>query len=221
MVCTSRFTRLRLSGFRWKQWTEVDKKGPKDPSVPKTPTAEKHGVLLHPYRFHKTIFPPANWMEKLLQGRLGSLGVVRRKFPEGGLDFLEVALVWTYPHGILPKQTSTPKLQTSPSRSGSMQKLVVALSYESETPILVVPNAVGHRNTQMRANVRKWAQKSANARPQKSAKQRKRAQTSSKERFHVKIANNQVWNNQSRARKPWSANCELKFHTGISEVKSA
>ena len=29
-----------------------------------------------------------------------------RKFPEGGLDFLEVALVWKFPHGILPKQTS-------------------------------------------------------------------------------------------------------------------
>ena len=57
-----------------------------------------------------------------------------RKFPEGGLDFLEVALVWKFPDGSLPKQTSKkfalepPKLLRSPSRSGSMEKLVLALS---------------------------------------------------------------------------------------------
>ena len=57
-----------------------------------------------------------------------------RKFPEGGPDFLEVALVWKFPDGILPKQTSKkfasepPKLLRSPSRSGSMVKLVLALS---------------------------------------------------------------------------------------------
>ena len=28
-----------------------------------------------------------------------------RKFPKGGLDFLEVALVWTFPYEMLPKQT--------------------------------------------------------------------------------------------------------------------
>ena len=54
----------------------------------------------------KTIFQPALWLEKLLDGLLGSLGGFERKFPEGGLDFLEVALVWKYPHGTLPKQTS-------------------------------------------------------------------------------------------------------------------
>ena len=57
-----------------------------------------------------------------------------RKCPEGGLNFLEVALVWKFPDGILPKQTSKkfasepPKLLRSPSRSGSMGKLVLTLS---------------------------------------------------------------------------------------------
>ena len=61
-----------------------------------------------------------------------------RKFPEGGLDFLEVALVREFPYGVLPRQTSKkfasepPKLLKSPSRSGSMRKLVLALSYESQ-----------------------------------------------------------------------------------------
>ena len=57
-----------------------------------------------------------------------------RMFPEGGLDFLEVALVWKFPYGSLSKQTSKkfasepPQLLRSPSRSGSMRKLVLALS---------------------------------------------------------------------------------------------
>ena len=86
-------------------------------------------------RYGKTNFHPASRLEKLLEGLLGSLGGFERKFPEGGLDFLEVALVWKFPHGILAKQTSKkfasepPKLLRSPSRSGSMQKLVGALSY--------------------------------------------------------------------------------------------
>ena len=42
-------------------------------------------------------------------------------------------------------------------------------------PNAVVLNAVGRRNTQIRAKERKWAQKSANARAQKGAKERKRA----------------------------------------------
>ena len=64
-----------------------------------------------------------------------------REFPEGGPDFLEVALVWEFPYGILPKQTSKkfasepPKLLRSPSGSGSMQKLVLALSYQFLAPI--------------------------------------------------------------------------------------
>ena len=46
-------------------------------------------------------------------------------FREGGLDFLEVALVWKFPDGSLSKQTSKkfasepPKLLRGPSRSGS------------------------------------------------------------------------------------------------------
>ena len=40
----------------------------------------------------KTIFQPASRLEKLLEGLLGSSGF-ERKFPEGGLDFLEVAAV--------------------------------------------------------------------------------------------------------------------------------
>ena len=46
-----------------------------------------------------------------------------RNFPEGGPDFLEVALVWKFPYGIFPKQTSKkfasepPKLLRSPSEA--------------------------------------------------------------------------------------------------------
>ena len=49
----------------------------------------------------------------------------------------EVALIWKFPYGILPKQTSKkfasepPKFLRSPSRSGSMRKLVLALPYSS------------------------------------------------------------------------------------------
>ena len=56
----------------------------------------------------KTIFQPASQLEKLLEWLLGSWGGggrFGRKLPEGGQDFLEVALVWKFPHGILPKQT--------------------------------------------------------------------------------------------------------------------
>ena len=68
-------------------------------------------------------------------GTFRKLGGFRRKFPEGGLDFLKVALVWKFPDGILPKQTSKkfasepPKVLRSPSRSNSMGMLVLALSY--------------------------------------------------------------------------------------------
>ena len=61
--------------------------------------------------------------------------------------------------------------------------------YFLQFPNAVVLNAAGRRNTQMRANERKWAQKSATQvrkRAQKGAKERKRAQKG------VKIANNQV-----------------------------
>ena len=66
---------------------------------------------------------------------LGSSGGFGRKFPEGGLNFLEVALVRKFPYGNLPKQSSKkfasepPKLLRSPSRSGSMRKLVAELSH--------------------------------------------------------------------------------------------
>ena len=82
----------------------------------------------------KTIFQPASRLEKLMEGLLGSSGGFGRKFPEGGLNFLEVALVWKFPYGNLPKQSSKkfasepPKLLRSPSRSGSMRKLVAELS---------------------------------------------------------------------------------------------
>ena len=52
---------------------------------------------------YKTIFRLASRLEKLLDGLLGVLGGFWRKFPEGGLDFLEVALVWKFPHRFLPK----------------------------------------------------------------------------------------------------------------------
>ena len=86
------------------------------------------------FTISKTIFQPASRLEKLVEGLLESLGGFERKFPEGGLDFLEVALVWKFPHGILPKQTSKkfasepPRLLRSLSRSCSMRKLVAELS---------------------------------------------------------------------------------------------
>ena len=55
---------------------------------------------------------------------------------------------------------------------------------------LQFPNAVV-----LNAVVRRKSAKKAS--PQKSAKERKRAQKSAKERFRVKIANNQVENNQA------------------------
>ena len=72
-----------------------------------------------------------------MEGLLGSSGGFGRKFPEGGLNFLEVALVWKFPYGNLPKQSSKkfasepPKLPRSPSRSGSMRKLVAELSLDT------------------------------------------------------------------------------------------
>ena len=41
-----------------------------------------------------------------LEGLLGSSGGFGRKFPEGGPDFLQGALLWKFPDGILPEQTS-------------------------------------------------------------------------------------------------------------------
>ena len=64
----------------------------------------------------------------------------------------------------------------------------LARSDGPQFPNAVVLNAVGRRNTQMRAKERKWAN---NLRAQTHV--RKRVQKNPKER---KIANNQVWNNQ-------------------------
>ena len=64
--------------------------------------------------------------------------------------------------------------------------------------LLQFPNAVvlkGSR-TQNHANVRKRAQMCARERKCKPAKECKRARKGAKERFRIKIANNQVWNNQ-------------------------
>ena len=91
------------------------------------------GVAIHPLN-SKTVLQPASRLEKLMEGLLGSSGGFGRAFPEGGLNFLEVALVWKFPYGNLPKQSSKkfasepPKLLRSLSRSGSMQKLVAELS---------------------------------------------------------------------------------------------
>ena len=79
-----------------------------------------------------------------MEGLLGSSGGFGRKFPEGDLNFLEVgvALVWKFPYGNLPKQSSKkfasepPELLRSPSRSGSMRKLVAELSYCSKNESL-------------------------------------------------------------------------------------
>ena len=83
----------------------------------------------------KTVLQPVSRLEKLMEGLLGSSGGggFGRKFPEGALN-LEVALVWKFPYGNLPKQSSKkfpsepPKLLRNPSRSGSMQKLLAELS---------------------------------------------------------------------------------------------
>ena len=83
----------------------------------------------------KTIFQPASRLEKFMEGLLRSSGGLGQKFPEGGLNFLVVGLVWKFPYGNLPKQSSKkfasepPKLLRSPSRIGSMRKLVAELSY--------------------------------------------------------------------------------------------
>ena len=78
----------------------------------------------------KTIFRPASSLEPPLEGLLGSWGGFGQKFPEGGLNFLEVALVFKiFPCGNHPKQSSKkfasepPKLLRSPFRSGPMRKL--------------------------------------------------------------------------------------------------
>ena len=77
-----------------------------------------------------------------------------RKFPEGGLNFLEVALVWKFPYGNLPKQSSKkfasepPKLLRSPSRSSPMRKLVAELSYFTELPFVSSRSCFGDRNEQ-------------------------------------------------------------------------
>ena len=92
-------------------------------------------ITIVPEDLRKTVLQPASRLEMLMEGLLGSSGGFGRKFPEGGLNFLEVALVWKFPYGNLPKQSSKkfasepPKLLRSPSRSGSMQKLVSELSY--------------------------------------------------------------------------------------------
>ena len=55
----------------------------------------------------KIIFQPASCLEKLLVRLLGSSeGDLGGSFQEGGLDFLEVALVWKFPYGILWKQVN-------------------------------------------------------------------------------------------------------------------
>ena len=84
----------------------------------------------------KTIFRPASSLEPFLEWLLGSSGGFGRKFPEGGLNFLEAALVWKFPYGNHPKQSSKkfasepPKLLRSPFRSGPMRRLVAELSYK-------------------------------------------------------------------------------------------
>ena len=42
---------------------------------------------------NKTVLQPASRLEKLMEGLLGSSGGFGRKFPEGGLNFSEVASV--------------------------------------------------------------------------------------------------------------------------------
>ena len=71
----------------------------------------------------KTIFQTASWLEKLWEGLLGSSVGFGRKFPEGGVDFLEVALVWKFPDGSPPKQTSK-KFASEPPKTSkkSLQK---------------------------------------------------------------------------------------------------
>ena len=58
-----------------------------------------------------------------MEGLLGSSGGFGRKFPEGGLNFLEVVLVWKFPYGNLPKQSSKKFASEPPQTSKkSLQK---------------------------------------------------------------------------------------------------
>ena len=55
-------------------------------------------AIFYAWKF-KTMFQPASRLEKLMEGLLGSLGGFGRKFPEGDLNFLEVALdQWKFPY---------------------------------------------------------------------------------------------------------------------------
>ena len=79
----------------------------------KTSALNSHGPAQQNWRnfrekLHDEVLQGDPRQEKLPEGLLGSWGGggFGRKFPEGGLDFLEVALVWRFPYEILPKQTS-------------------------------------------------------------------------------------------------------------------
>ena len=67
----------------------------------------------------------------MTEGLLRSFGGFEGSLPEGAPNFLEVALVWEFPHGILPKQNSekfaseAPKLLRSPLRSCPTQSLTL------------------------------------------------------------------------------------------------
>ena len=85
---------------------------------------------------HKTIFQPAcdwksSWRD-FSEFRGGSGGNF-----EGGLDFLEVALVWKYPHGTLPKQTSK-KFASDPSPPQTSKKSLQKRFHAEACPAVLV-----------------------------------------------------------------------------------
>ena len=79
------------------------------------------------------------FLVRLLAGLLGSLGgSLGGSFPEGGLDFLEVASVWKFPYGILPKHLEVCFGTPQTSRK-SLQKRFHAEACPSLVLILCFP----------------------------------------------------------------------------------
>ena len=100
-------------------------------------------ILGSPGSLDKTIFQPAFRLEKLLEGLLGSSGGFGRKFAEGSQDFLEVALVWKLPYGLLLKQTSKNFASVPPQTSKtSLQKRLHVEACPS-TVLRELPEALG------------------------------------------------------------------------------
>ena len=99
-------------------------------SKPRSPEQPISDHASHPLCF-KTTFQPTFPTGKAHGVTSRSFGGVQAEVSGRGLDFLEVALVWKFPHRMPPKHKllrGPHKLLRNSSRSGSMRKLVLALS---------------------------------------------------------------------------------------------